>query len=54
MKKSNFLNYLLLNLVFTIVVFSIFFILPRYKLVILPIQLILINFYLEKYFKKGV
>ncbi len=53
-KKSNFLNYLLLNLVFTIIVFSIFFILPRYKLVILPMQLILINFCLEKYFKKGV
>ncbi len=53
-KKSIYLNYLLLNLFFTIAVFSIFFILPRYKLVILPIQLIIINYWLRKYIKKGV
>ena len=53
-KKSIFLNYFLLNLIVTIGIFAIFFILPRYKLIILPVQLILINFWLSKYFKKGV
>ena len=53
-KISVYQKYLLLNLIFTIGIFSIFFILPRYKLIILPIQLILINFWLDKYFKKGV
>ena len=53
-KKSIYLNYFLLNLIVTIGIFAIFFILPRYKLIILPVQLILINFWLSKYFKKGV
>ena len=53
-KKSMYFNYLFLNLIFTVGVFSIFFILPRYKLIILPTQLILINFWLDKYLKKGV
>lgn len=53
-KKTMYFNYLFLNLILTIGVFSIFFILPRYKLIILPTQLILINFWLDKYLKKGV
>ena len=55
-KKSLGHNYLILNLFFTIAVFSFFFILPRYKLIILPIQLIIVNIFVEKcisyYFKK--
>lgn len=53
-KKTMYLNYLFLNLIFTVGLFSIFFILPRYKLIILPTQLILINFWLDEYLKKGV
>ena len=53
-KKSFYLNYFLLNFILTVGIFSIFFILPRYKLIVLPLQLILINFWLQKYFKKGV
>jgi len=34
-------NYLILYLLFNLIVFSVFFILPRTKLVILPIQIIL-------------
>lgn len=52
-KKTIDIEYLYFNLFITISIFSVFFILPRYKLIILPIQLILINFWLEKYFKKG-
>ena len=47
-QKTNEYRYLFLNLLVTILIFSFFFILPRYKLIILPTQLILINFFLEK------
>jgi 4-amino-4-deoxy-L-arabinose transferase-like glycosyltransferase len=41
-KKKDFkINYLLIYLFLNLVIFSIFFILPRYKLIILPIQIIL-------------
>ena len=40
--------YLLLNLI----IFSIFFILPRYKLVILPIQIILMTYFMKYLIKK--
>ena len=40
--------YLLLNLI----IFSIFFILPRYKLVILPIQIILMTYFIKYLIKK--
>ena len=46
-KKSETYNYLILNLLLTISIFSVFFILPRYKLMIIPIQLILINFFIS-------
>tara|TARA_B100000963_G_scaffold75792_1_gene63928 strand:- start:174 stop:1403 length:1230 start_codon:yes stop_codon:yes gene_type:complete len=42
-------KYLIFNIFLTISIFSFFFILPRYKLIILPIQLIFINFILNKY-----
>lgn len=51
-KKSTY-NYLVFNLFLTIAIFSLFFILPRYKLIILPTQLIIINFLLAKYFRLG-
>ena len=56
-KKNIFkINYLLIYLFLNIVIFSSFFILPRYKLIILPIQFILtalfINYIYKKFFSK--
>ena len=48
-KNSIVYKYLIFNIFLTISIFSFFFILPRYKLIILPIQLIFINFILNKY-----
>jgi len=45
-------GYLLLYLVLTLSIFSLFFILPRYKLIILPIQLIFMNYFFIECFKK--
>ena len=54
-KKSNKLNYLILIYFLNIIIFSCFFVLPRYKLVILPFQIIFTNVLLEcikkKFFK---
>lgn len=48
-RQKNFsYYYLIFNLFLTIGIFSVFFILPRYKLIILPLQLILINFLIVK------
>ena len=48
MKKNNFkLNYLLIYLSLNLIIFSIFFILPRYKLIILPIQIILAAYFIQ-------
>ena len=56
-KNNKFENkYLGLYFFLNLVIFSIFFILPRYKLVILPIQIILATYfvqYLIKKFKKN-
>jgi hypothetical protein len=41
-------NYMLL----TVIIFSIFFILPRYKLTILPVQIMFVGYFLEYLFKK--
>ena len=47
-RKNNFkTNYLLLYLALNLVIFSIFFILPRYKLIILPIQIILTAYFVQ-------
>ena len=53
-KKSYHLNYLILIYAFYITVIPIFAVLPRYKLYIIPLQIIFsfifINFIKEKYF----
>ena len=51
-KKSYKLNYLILIFFTNIFIFSIFFILPRYKLVILPLQIIFTNILIQKVYKK--
>ena len=50
-KKSETYNYLIFNLFLTVAIFSVFFILPRYKLMIIPTQLILVNFFISLLFK---
>ena len=54
-KKSYRLNYLIFILLFYICVFSFFSIMPRYKLYIIPIQIILTNIFIYvldiKFFK---
>ena len=45
---SVFKKYIIFNVFLTIAIFSIFFILPRYKLIILPIQIIIANFFIIK------
>jgi hypothetical protein len=51
-KKSYHFNYLILILVFYIFTFSIFAIQPRYKLFIIPLQIILSNIFIEHSLKK--
>lgn len=53
LKKNEFkINYLKIYLFLTIVIFSLFFILPRYKLIILPIQIIFVTYFIEYILKK--
>ena len=47
-------GYLLLYLILMIGIFSVFFILPRYKMVILPVQLIFMNYFLLEFYKKFI
>ena len=54
LRSKNFhQRYLMIYLVIYILIFSLFFILPRYKLAILPIQIILstfsVNYLLDKF-----
>lgn len=52
-KKMDFdKGFLLLYLFSHILIFSVFFILPRYKMVILPIQLIFMNYFILELFRK--
>ena len=51
-KKSYRFNYLILIFFTNIIIFSFFFILPRYKLVILPLQIIFTNVLIERIKKK--
>jgi len=51
-KKSKKMNYLILIFFIYVLIFSLFFILPRYKLVILPMQLIFTNIFVEYILKK--
>ena len=46
-KKRDFkIEYLKIYLILTITIFSVFFILPRYKLTILPIQIMLVGYFI--------
>ena len=45
-------NCIILYLLSNLIIFSIFFILPRYKMIILPIQLILAAYFIEYVLKK--
>ena len=47
-KKDDFLIFCSLYYLATISIFSVFFILPRYSLSVLPIQLFLFSFFLDK------
>ena len=46
-KKASKMNYLILIFLLNILIFSSFFILPRYKLSILPLQLIFTNIFIN-------
>ena len=53
LKKKNIKhNYILLYLFLNLAIFSIFFILPRYKLIILPIQIIISTQFILDFIKK--
>ena len=53
LKEKEFkIGYLKTYLILTIIIFSIFFILPRYKLVILPAQIIFAAYFVKYVFKK--
>ena len=51
-KKSYQLNYLILIFFVNIIIFSSFFIIPRFKLAILPLQIIFTNIFIEYIYKK--
>ena len=51
-KKSSKFNYLILMFFANVIIFSFFFILPRYKLIILPLQIIFTNVVFERIMKK--
>ena len=51
-KKSYKLNYLILIFLVIIIIFSMVSIMPRYKLVILPLQIIFTNIFIERIVKK--
>ena len=51
-KKSLKINYLILIYFTYVFIFSCFFILPRYKLIILPLQIIFSNFLIVYFYKK--
>ena len=48
-KKSSKMNYLILIYFLNVLIFSSFFILPRYKLAILPLQLIFTNIFINNF-----
>ena len=51
-KKSKELNYLIIFFAANIIIFSIFFILPRYKMATLPLQIIFTNILIDYINKK--
>ena len=55
LKKKNIKNnYILLYLFLNLAIFSLFFVLPRYKLIILPIQIIISTQFIMQFIKKIV
>ncbi len=48
LRKKNILNYFSLFYLFNISLFSVFFILPRYSLILLPVQIILTCYFIKK------
>ena len=52
-KKSYKINYLILTFFFYIIIFSFFAILPRYKLMVIPLQIIFTNILID-YIKKRI
>jgi hypothetical protein len=53
LKKNKYrINYLELYLLSNLFLFSVFFILPRYKLIIIPIQIIFVGFLIQYLFNK--
>ena len=53
LKKRSFnLNIFLFYLCINLLIFSVFFILPRYKLIILPTQIILASYFINSIFSK--
>ena len=51
-RKSYELNYLFLIFFITVIIFSSFFILPRYQLAILPLQIIFTNILVEHIYRR--
>ena len=53
LKEKEFkIKYLMFYFILTIMIFSVFFILPRYKLAILPLQIIFATYFIKYVFKK--
>ena len=51
-KKNYYLNIVLFLLILNILLFSVFFILPRYSLAILPLQMIIITAFIDNLFRR--
>ena len=51
-KKNYYLNIVLFLLTVNILLFSVFFILPRYSLAILPLQMIIITAFIDNLFRR--
>jgi len=54
LRKKNILNYFSLFYLFNISLFSVFFILPRYSLILLPVQIILTCYFIKKKLKFNI
>jgi hypothetical protein len=52
-KKNFYLNLFLFLFILNVLLFSIFFILPRYNLAILPLQILFVSAFTEKLFRKN-
>ena len=52
-KKNHYLNLFLFLFILNVLLFSVFFILPRYNLAILPLQILFVSAFTEKLFRKN-